>query len=142
VRDGMILAHAVVEAARPVTSPLHVHFQWDNDKAAEEYRLYQARKLVQVVIYERAPGDLTRSFVSVVVEHKVKGQPSEMVRAYVDVGKVLDDPRLREQMLQQAIDEVERWSHKYHHFPELRELVRAIERFSAKRQREGEPVAV
>lgn len=39
----------VVEAARPLTAPLHPAFEWDNKAAAEQYRLYQARHMVRSV---------------------------------------------------------------------------------------------
>lgn len=47
-RDGGLLRPAaVVEAAKPVDSPLHNAFTWDDTKAANEYRLLQAQKLIR-----------------------------------------------------------------------------------------------
>lgn len=47
-RDGGLLRPAaVVEAAKPVDSPLHNAFTWDDTKAAYEYRLLQAQKLIR-----------------------------------------------------------------------------------------------
>jgi hypothetical protein len=36
----------ILEDARPVGSPLHEHFEWDDAEAAEAHRLSQARELV------------------------------------------------------------------------------------------------
>ena len=41
--DGKLTAQAVVDAAREEGSPLHGFFEWDDNKAANEYRLLQAR---------------------------------------------------------------------------------------------------
>ena len=128
-RDGVITPSAVVEAAEPETSPLHSHFQWNNDKAAHEYRLWQARQLIAVVIFERVGDEPQRTFTSVVIEKTPNGKATEPVRAYVDTKTVLDDPALRQQVLQQAIIEARRWATKYHHLSELAELAGIIETF-------------
>ena len=44
---GKITPEALVEAARDAESPLHEYFEWDNDTAAEKYRLMQARTLIR-----------------------------------------------------------------------------------------------
>ena len=128
-RDGIISPHAVVEAARSPSSPLHSHFQWNNDKAAEEYRLWQARQLVAVVIFQRAPNDTQRTFTSVVIEKKTPQGESQLVRAYVDTERALDDPDLRQQILEQAVNEVRRWASKYRSFDELKDVIRAVDKF-------------
>jgi hypothetical protein len=50
--DGKLRPVDVVEAARPATAPLHPLFTWDNKKAAEEYRLWQAREVIREVVVE------------------------------------------------------------------------------------------
>ncbi len=48
-RDGRIDPHAVVAAARDPVSVLHPLFVWDDTKAAELYRLDQARTIIRRV---------------------------------------------------------------------------------------------
>ena len=43
----------IVEAAKDNTKELHKCFEWDNDKAANSYRLYQARILTSQIIFKR-----------------------------------------------------------------------------------------
>lgn len=46
---------ALVDEARPESSPLHPLFQWDDTKAAEQYRVSQARRIIgslKVVYHE------------------------------------------------------------------------------------------
>jgi hypothetical protein len=46
---GSVTAPALVEAARPKSSPAHDAFEWDNKKAGEEYRLIQSRHYIRRV---------------------------------------------------------------------------------------------
>lgn len=46
---GMLTPPAVVEAAEPEEAPLHPVFEWDDAVCGEQYRLYQARKLIKNV---------------------------------------------------------------------------------------------
>lgn len=47
--DGRLTPAAVVDAARDQQNPLHVHFEWDDSKAAETYRLDQAQNLTRII---------------------------------------------------------------------------------------------
>jgi len=47
--EGRLTADRVVESARPLTSPLHSEFEWNDGEAAHKYRIVQARKLIQSV---------------------------------------------------------------------------------------------
>lgn len=48
-RQGRLTAEIVLEEARKPTSVLHKCFEWDDTKAAEEWRKEQARKLIRTV---------------------------------------------------------------------------------------------
>lgn len=43
----------IVEAARDEDTELHKCFEWDDEKAAHSYRLYQARVLTSQLIFKR-----------------------------------------------------------------------------------------
>jgi hypothetical protein len=49
---GVLRAEDVVQAARDPASPLHDRFEWDDEKAAEQHRLAQARTLIRTVTIE------------------------------------------------------------------------------------------
>lgn len=49
---GNLDPKAVVEAARDPNHPLHEDFEWDNDHAAEQHRLQQARNLIRAIPIE------------------------------------------------------------------------------------------
>ena len=46
---GQLTAALVVDKARPVTSPLHAAFEWNDHVAAEYHREHQARNLIRSV---------------------------------------------------------------------------------------------
>lgn len=48
-QKGRLTPPAVVEAARDARNPLHKHFEWRDDIAAQAYRLDQARMLIRSV---------------------------------------------------------------------------------------------
>lgn len=75
-RDGRLTPRAVLDAARDERSPLHEEFSWDDDEAAEGFRLIQAGALlrrvkIQVVVESKDP---TR--VNIVVQRAFPSVPS------------------------------------------------------------------
>src|SRR5258708_7093588 len=47
---GQLTPHDVVQEASRESSVLHSYFEWEDEKAAAEYRLTQARNLVACVV--------------------------------------------------------------------------------------------
>lgn len=47
--EGRLTPQAVVDAAKDPDSALHDRFEWDDSKAAAEFRLEQARELIRMV---------------------------------------------------------------------------------------------
>ena len=95
--DGLLMPEKVVDAARPATSPLHSRFEWNNGKAAEAYRIWQARQLLRVCI-ETIPqsGDTAEVFVSLSSDRKEGG--------YRIQTEVLSDAQMRQQLLNDALE--------------------------------------
>lgn len=50
---GKVTARQLVDAARPEESPAHAGFEWDDTKAAEEYRLNQGRRWLRITLIRR-----------------------------------------------------------------------------------------
>lgn len=49
-RDGALSPRAVVDEARSESSPLHPYFEWDDHRAAQSYRIGQAKTLTRSVV--------------------------------------------------------------------------------------------
>lgn len=113
---GMLIPEKVVAEAESKTSPLHRQFCWDDDKAAHEYRLEQARYLIRTTVrYIEINGDKRpmRVFVSLTPDREQKGG------GYRDVVAVLSDKGMRQQMLEDALAELGIFEVKYAHLKEL-----------------------
>lgn len=116
-----VTPEAVLELARPEDSPLHSMFEWDDTKAAEAYRLGQARKIIQQV--------------AIVVDHP-RSEPIQ-VRAYVSTGErdgsykninvVVSEMDSYTRLLAQAKQELQSFKMKYSNLVELKELFDLID---------------
>ena len=121
-RDGGLTNKNVLDAARPVKSPLHKAFEWDDAKAAEAYRLTQA-------------GAMIRNLTIVVEEPEMK--EAKTVRAYVNISEKregvyvniissLSEKSSREKLLSDALKELSAFQRKYQTLSELAEVFKAI----------------
>lgn len=121
---GVLMPADVVESARPKNSPLHSRFTWDDNEAAEKYRLWQARQLIAVTVSyigpEREGAERMRVFVSLTSD-RVDG-------GYREVEAVMIDPGQREIMMADALEEMERFQKKYADLQELAEVFSAMKR--------------
>ena len=110
--DGALTAVKVVEASRPDDAPLHDEFEWDNDKAAEAYRISQARYIIRslVVETESERNPETRAFVKIIRSEK---------GTYVPIQTVIQDTDMRAELLEQARRDMKAFVQKYHSLTEL-----------------------
>lgn len=114
----------VVADARSSRSPLHKAFEWDNSVAGERYREAQAslmlRALITVVVNVTKPKEVhyTRVYVNV-------HEPGTTDKTYRPMVDVLDDPKLRTQMLETALEEFRLWRDRYSRLTELAKVFEA-----------------
>lgn len=116
--QGSITPERVVEEARNSFLELHKCFEWDDEKAAEKYRITQARDVLR--------------FISVVTTVKAEGKESERItvrayenvktksngREYVQLFSALDNAEYRDQvfgrlksMINEALETTETYSY-------------------------------
>lgn len=124
---GILQPETVVAQARPVTSPLHNKFEWNDRKAGHEYRLWQARALIKVVV-EVLPGmqEASDVFVSLSSDRTRHGG------GYRVMTEVLSDADLKAQMLHDALNELNLFQHKYSVLKQLSVVFQAIKRVRRK----------
>ena len=109
--DGKLTKEIVVAVARSKNSPLHDAFEWDDDKAAEQYRLQQAGYIIRsvAVVFENPDTDEDteiRAFVSVIQDEDEK--PS-----YTSLSVAVQDEDLRKQVFENALRDLNAWKKKY-----------------------------
>jgi hypothetical protein len=125
---GNLTPEAVLEAARSEASPIHGYFEWDDDTAALQFRLRQARHLIMVITVTKLDDpEPHRAFVTV-TQGDGKYESSEEVKAQMET-----DEEKRTKMLSNAIRSYlavnRRWA--FYEFPELDPIMVAIEKVAA-----------
>lgn len=107
---GILKPEHVVEFARNPETALHSRFQWDDDKAAEQYRLWQARMIIRVrvtVLPQSKNERPVRAYVSLSTDRSKEGG------GYRPIATVLSDKDMREQLLADAVFEMKTFRRKY-----------------------------
>lgn len=120
--NGEITARLVVDRATPEESELHSLFTWDNNKAADEWRLHEARRVIAAVavVYEdeeKSENHTIRAFANVGARNKA---------SFIPMAKALSDEESRSVVLQHALAELQAFKAKYSGLKELSEVFKAI----------------
>jgi len=121
-RHGGVLrpADVVQYAANNRASVLHSKFEWDDERAGYEYRLWQAREIIRVVVrHEEKIEKPVRVYVSLREDRTEEGGG---YRTLVDV---MSNAALRQRLLEQAFDDFTRWQQKYRTLKELEPIFAA-----------------
>lgn len=126
-KDDLIIVAEVHEWARKnPQSALYARLEWDNEKAGYEYRLQQIRTLiaVEIVSYEG-----NREAYSLTVDRsRPKG-------GYRELRDILPNKSLRENLLEDALNELERVKQKYHMLTEYARIWEEIDNAKQKRRK-------
>lgn len=112
----------IVRAAKTERSPLHTIFEWDNQRAADRYRIEQARHLVSLIDVIITKPDQTEGAVRAFVS--VSGDDG---RGYVSTVHALSDPQLRQQVIARAWTELEAWRQRHAELIEFGRIFSAID---------------
>ena len=124
-KGGKLLIDDVVEQAKPPRSALHKHFNWDNRKAAHEYRRQQARALlarIRITVLNPEPTTV-RAFVSLAEDRRSRS-------GYTLIGDVLADELKRKVLLDDILKRVAYWREQSRLYAsaELNEAIAGLER--------------
>lgn len=126
-RRGGITPQLLVIEANKKRSPLHDCFEWDDSKAAEEYRVVQAREILRFLVIMVEPETeveevrYVRAFVA----------PPEIEQddgaSYVTIEQVRSNEDLHEAYLRQLKCELDAIKNKIKAYKEFAKVVQAIE---------------
>ena len=130
---GILRPCDVVKDAADPDSPLHSVFEWDDTKAAHQYRLDQARDLITVYV-EVLPGE-RKDPVQVYVS--MRDDRKEIGGGYRLIHDVLADPEARAKFLAEALAEFRRAEVKYSRLMELAGVFAAVKAVETKAQRKA-----
>jgi hypothetical protein len=121
--DGLLRPEWIVEEARPTTSPLHGRFTWDDSRAAELFRLEEARHLIRVTV-ELLPVETADRAFRVFVSLRADRHKDGGYRASVTV---LADHEGRAQLLREAKADMLAFTRKYRQLSELARVFAAMD---------------
>lgn len=129
--SGIITPEIVLDAAKRKSSPLHPFFNWDDTKAAREYRLIQAAQLIRrikVTIPATENRNVRiRAFVNI---HEKPAGADEEPKArgiYVPLADAMRHEDWREQLLKSCKRDVETFRSKYAALREAEPIIAAME---------------
>lgn len=130
--NDRVTPRMVVDEARPEQSPIHPCFEWDDLRAAELFREDQARYVLRSIRVVRededadTPSEVMHAYVSV-----VESQDGKATTSFVPISLALSESSLREQLIRQAMKELDAFERKY------RTVVRLSSIFSEAKSRAG-----
>lgn len=122
---------AVVDWARENTgSALHACFEWDDTKAAQQFRLQQAGALIRIVV--TVPDGTVapvRVFVSLQDDRGSVG--------YRRLDDVLTNPESRSRLVEQFLREMQSYEVRYRRIAELAPIFAAVDKVRGSRKRKA-----
>lgn len=137
----------LVDAARPVNSPMHNEFEWDDGVAAEKYREEQAALVIRHLIVVRTDNEKDRELRLIedqeetideeiedeedVVEPVDRGFVStgERTSKYVTLYSALSNEEWKKNLLEAAKRDMRAFTAKYHRLEELSKIVNDMNDF-------------
>ena len=127
--DGKLRTQDVVEFAKDENTALHGQFEWDDTQAGYNYRLWQARQLIRAAVTVLpSTGETIEAYVSLTPNRHDNGGYTAMV-------DILNDAELYQQMLQDALREMELFEAKYRRLSELAPIFKAAKKVRDKHSR-------
>lgn len=126
-RDGVITPQAVVDDARPIGSVLHNLFEWNDAKAAEQYRLSQASTFIRCIVVKPDPDEKLKSPIRMFMNRNPINEGQKKTGAYINFRSALENPESREVVLNNARYELRTFRKKYSGLSELAKIFAAID---------------
>src|SRR6476469_473548 len=125
---GFFKPEDVVKESRSPDAPLHPAFEWDDTIAAEAYRVEQAGYIIRgLVVRPMNDPDAPpiRPIVSIVKEDDDGGKPTHY---YTSTVFALSEPELRQQVLANALRDMQIFETKYSNLIEMSEVIKVMGR--------------
>jgi hypothetical protein len=129
--NGVLKPAVIVQESRPEDATLHPCFEWDDPKAANLWREDQARSIVRSI--RVIPDDSPQPDEPLLVYVHVATQDDGP--CYTTTARAMSDDELREQVIAQALAQLEGWRKRFEHLQELRDVFVAIDRATRRRAR-------
>jgi len=116
---GKLTPHHVVKKAKSKRSPLHDYFEWNDSKAAIEYRVFQARQLmgaIEIVIGNKQ----LKAFPNLEIPVTEEDCAEVITQSYIPLEIVIGDEFFLNQLIEQAHGEMAAWGKRYREYKSLK----------------------
>lgn len=125
-RDGLVTAKSFLDESRSPESPTHTMFEWDNQIAAEKYRLHQSTCIINQIRITFDDDICAPAFVNVSPIGTAKRGEFKNIRV------AMQDEIARYNILKNALSELKSFQKKYDSYKELSDVFDGIEKFERK----------
>jgi hypothetical protein len=110
-------AQQVLDKGRDYNTELHKCFEWNNDIAAEKYRLDQARSVLRNLVFTRSDDQVKEDKPEIRVFHVTEQQAKGC--EYKPLPTIIKNDNEYQKLLQRAYAELHAFKIKYQHLQEL-----------------------
>jgi len=118
----------VVQAARDPHHVLHDEFEWDDDAAAENYRMVQAGALIRRVKFTLIRQASTDKQLVIQTTRAFQSRPSQRKDGgYETVDTIMSDPVKRDELIDQVLRELAAYRKRYANLLALTDVWTAID---------------
>ena len=112
---------------KPEDSALHKVFEWDDKKAAEQYRLHQAQHFIRCIVVKPVENDEVKEPVRMFVNRNPTDEGQVKAGSYINYRSAFENPDSREVILRNAKHELQVFRNKYNQLKELAKVFEAID---------------
>ena len=119
-RDGKISAKSFLDESRNQDSETHSMFEWNDEIAAEKYRLAQSGKIIrqlEITVEYDDEEIATPAFVNIESTDNVN-----TCAAFVNVSIAMSDKTMKQQVIKNALKELRAFERKYSRITEFSRL--------------------
>ena len=139
-KKGRLKPVDIVDDAKSEASPLHGYFEWNNIFAGQNWRLQQARQLVNHIEIEIVRPDTNetqsiKAFYSYIEEIPNDGKE----QFYVTAETVARDEVIKKVLLEKAMAEIITWKKRYAELGDLGEIFGIIEKTQKREEKIKKP---
>lgn len=136
-RDGEITPEIIVKEARKTHSELHNYFEWNNTKAADQYRLQQAAELlrrIEVKVIKDGEPKTIRAF-----EVINKGVGEKAYASFNVADGLSRSKELALSSLKMALNRLNQHNEFSHIIPSVKKVIRDLSKVSTETKPETKP---
>lgn len=133
---GKLTPELILEESRGANAVLHPCFEWNDEKAAESYRIWQAGQLLRNITVKIEQEEKTPKIIRAYVN--VADQKKHEKGAFVSLNVAMSNNEYKTQVLRNALYELQTFKNKYADYIEFEQIFNAITELTEKFFNKGE----